>query len=94
MMVFIYYIMDTIKQLNTEFIKMQAVNFKYEEEKDKDPNVSLAEELYYWEKQLLIFKNNREVKRHCLRQKIKQVNRLNKLSKEFKMQVSDLRNKK
>ena len=88
------YNMSDIKKINEEFVKIQKVNIEKEEKNDKDPNTSLAEELYYWERQLLIYKNDKEVKRHCLRQKIKQVNKVNKLNKEFKTHITGLVNKK
>ena len=76
MILIINYNMSDIKKITEEFLKIQKANTEKEDKNEKDPNSSLAEELYYWEKQLYIYKNNKEVKRHCLRQKIKQINKL------------------
>ncbi len=94
MILIINYNMSDIKKITEEFLKIQKENTEKEDKNEKDPNSSLAEELYYWEKQLYIYKNNKEVKRHCLRQKIKQINKVNKLHKQFKIQITELVNKK
>ena len=82
--------MVDIKKLNIDFAKLQNKNIDLEEKDDKEHNISLVEELYYWEKLIFIHKNNREIKRHCLKQKIKQINEVNKLSKQVKTRITEL----